>query len=226
MATMTRLLAVIFAVFVLAAVPANVRANANFIPLDGSHRHWHPSAFAALPPRLHGPSGDNPKPNVPAHLAGRPFSLYMRVKDKIVEAPPELLKLAQSYPSFADKGKTSKGRRITIMAEKKVYKVGEPVRIVHVLEATDPGLEVYAMGPKPVHDEFIDGKNVCPRPADAASIYDGVVLRGPAVDFHYDITSHVFAQPGKHTIQWKGGGHPIEGKLGLESNVLTINVMK
>jgi hypothetical protein len=112
------------------------------------------------------------------------------------------------------------------MADKERYKVGEQVRIVHVLEAVDPGLKIYAMGPKPVYDEYIDGKNVCPKRADAASVYDGVVLRSPAADFHYDITSHAFAKPGRHTIQWKGGGHPIEGDLGLESNVLTINVVE
>jgi len=181
---------------------------------------------ATLPRMLHGVPGDGPKANVPAHLRGRPSSLYMRVKDKIVEAPPELLKLAQSYSSFADKGKTSKGRRITIMAEKERCQVGEQVRLLHVLEAVAPGLEIYVMGPKPVYDEYIDGKNGCPKPPDAAGVYDGVVLRSPAADFHYDITSYTFAKPGRHTIQWKGGGHPIEGDVGLESNVLTINIVE
>ena len=174
----------------------------------------------------HGAKEGNPKPDVPDHLRGRPSSLYERVKDKIVEAPPELLKLAQSYPSFAEKGKIFKGRRITIMAEKDRYKVRERVRLVHVLEAVDKGLKVYVMGPKPVYDEYVDGKNMCPKPDDAAGVYDGRVLSSPAVDFHHDITSYTFGTPGKHSIQWKGGGHPIEGDLGIESNVLTIVVVE
>jgi hypothetical protein len=168
---------------------------------------------------------DTAQPDVPAHLRGRPSRLYERVKDKIVEAPPELLKLAQSYPSFGDKGKALKGRRITILADKGHCKVSERVRIVHVLEAVDKGLEVYVMGPKPVYDEYVDGKNMCPKPRSAASVYDGLVLPSPAADFHYDITTYTFAKPGKHTIQWKGGGDVVEGDLNLRSNVLTINVV-
>jgi hypothetical protein len=180
----------------------------------------------AAPPR--DMDDPNPEPVTPPHLRGQPSSLYMRVKDNIVEAPPELLKLAQTYASMPGKGQSVKGRRITILAEKSRYKVGEPVRILHVLEATGRGVKVYAMGPKPVYDEYVDGKNRRPKPAGAEEVvYDGLVETAPAVDFHYDITSYTFRKPGQHTIQWKGGGHPIEGgRFGLESNVLTITVVE
>jgi hypothetical protein len=161
---------------------------------------------------------------VPDHLRDRPSDLYVRVNDKIVKAPPELLKLARTYPSFAGKGEVRHGRRITIIAEKSHCKVGEPVRVIHVLEADGKGVEVHVMGPKPVYDEYVDGENACPRPRDAVDVYCGRVLPSPAVDFHYDVTAYTFTKPGRHTIQWKGGGDPIEGDLGIQSNVLTINV--
>jgi hypothetical protein len=174
------------------------------------------------------PPAHNKPDDVPDYLRGHPSDLYERVGDRIVRAPAELLKLAQTYPSLAavGKGKTHKGRRITILSEKRRYKVGERVRILHVLEAVGRGLTVYEMGPKPVYDEYIDNKNRCPKPRDVGGIYDGRVASSPAVDFHYDITTYTFAKPGKHTIQWNGGGDPSEGDLGLQSNILTIEVVK
>lgn len=177
------------------------------------------AAVSFSPPRA-AFGGDGP--SVPEHLRDRPSSLSVRAGDKIVEAPAALLRLARTYPQFADKGELKGGRRITLLAEQTRCRVGEPVRVLHVLEAVAPGLEVFVMGPKPVHGEFVDGKDA--RPARAPEHYDGRVLRGPAVDFHYDITSYRFDTPGRHTIQWKGGGHPIEGDLGLASNVLRIEV--
>jgi hypothetical protein len=171
-------------------------------------------------------AADDPPPKVPKHLLDRPASLHMRVGRTIADAPDELLALAKTYPAFADKGKVKFGKRITILADKQRVAVGERVRIIHVLEAPGPGIPVYVMGPKPVYDEYIDGVNVNPKPSDAAGVYDGKVLQSPAVDFNYDIVSYAFSKPGKYTIQWKGGGHPMEGDLGVESNVLTIEVVE
>ena len=55
--------------------------------------------------------------------------------------------------------------------------------------------------------------------------YDGLVAKGPMADFHYDITTYSFPEPGTHAIQWKGGGHSIEGKLNLESNIIEIQII-
>jgi hypothetical protein len=160
---------------------------------------------------------------VPEHLRGRPFDLNMRRGDRIVRAPEELLRLAREYPALAAKGPIVNGRRITLMTERDHYEIGEEVRVIHVLEALGPETSVYAMGPKPVCDEYVDGVRRTPPAPDGGS-YDGVVLGSPAVDFNYDITSYVFHSRGVHTIEWRGGGASIEGLRGLHSNVVTISV--
>jgi hypothetical protein len=78
------------------------------------------------------------------------------------------------------------------------------------------------MGPKPVTEEYVDGN--ANRPREKPGVYDGRVSHGPVADFHYEITEYTFDRPGRHTIQWRGGGHPIKEPLGLTSNVLTIEV--
>ena len=45
-----------------------------------------------------------------------------------------------------------------------------------------------------------------------------MVLESPAVDYNYDITSHVFDEPGIHEIQWVLGP--------WASNVLKIEVIR
>jgi hypothetical protein len=72
------------------------------------------------------------------HLRGRPFDLSVRRGDSIVPAPAELLRLARTYPAFPDKGTIVNGRRITLMTERDHYRIGESVRVVHVLEAVAP----------------------------------------------------------------------------------------
>src|SRR4051812_8122343 len=57
---------------------------------------------------------EDPMARVPDHLRGRPSELYERVNDRIVQAPPSLLRLARSYPSVAAKGQVHRGRRITL----------------------------------------------------------------------------------------------------------------
>jgi len=154
-----------------------------------------------------------------------PTALYERKGSEIVEAPAEDLALAQTYHSFKNKGRVKNGQRITILTKSPRYLVGETVRVLHVLEAVKPGIEVYVMGPKPIFDEFVDGKLASPKSGGPA-VYDGAVMKGPWADFHYDISTYTFTQSGKHTIQWKGGGHPIQGDLGLTSNVIHITVVE
>ena len=166
-----------------------------------------------------------PKSPLPEYLVDRPTVLYVRDGDKIVNAPAADLTVAQRYPEFQDKGKLHKGQRITIMTAKMTYQVGEEVRVIHVLEAPKPGLELYVMGPKQIHDEFVDGKPASPARTGLAG-YNGRVTKSPDVDFNYEISSYTFDKPGQHTIQWKGAGHPIQGNLDLESNLLRITVTK
>jgi hypothetical protein len=51
------------------------------------------------------------------------------------------------------------------------------------------------------------------------------VEKRPIADFNYEITTYSFSEPGEHTIQWKGGGASVQGDLGLESNVIKVNVV-
>jgi len=152
-------------------------------------------------------------------------SLLARDGDRTVKAPAEDSAVAQQYPDFRDKGPVRNGQRITIMTAQSAYRVGEMVRVVHVLEAPEPGHEIYVMGPKPIENEFVDGKLASPERTGLVG-YDGRVGKSPGVDFNYEVSTYTFDTPGEHAIQWKGGGHPIQGDLKLESNVLHIVVRK
>jgi hypothetical protein len=161
---------------------------------------------------------------VTSYLDGRPFELTVRRGDRLVPAPMELLLLARTYPQFAHKGKVFDGRRITLMTERQRYRVDEAVRVIHVLEAVDRRVLVYDMGPKPVFEEYVDGARVSPR--WMAAPYDGVVLDGPAVDFNYDVTEYRFHAPGRHAIEWRGGGAQIESLQGLRSNTVVVSIVR
>jgi len=153
-----------------------------------------------------------------------PSDLYERREGKIVRASPEDLALARTYGSFSNKGPLKDGQRITILTAKNMYKVGEEVRVLHILEAVAPGITVWVMGPKGIYGEFIDSKLVsATEPGPTA--YDGLMTQSPYADFNYDITKYTFTQPGKHTLQWKGGGHPFQGSLNLESNVIQLTIV-
>ncbi|MFZ0829176.1 MAG: hypothetical protein WAO02_17320 [Verrucomicrobiia bacterium] len=155
-----------------------------------------------------------------------PWHLLERKGDQIVNAPPEDHALARTYNRFQDKGVLLAGQRITIMTHKTQYRTGEPIRVLHVLEAVKQGIEVYVMGPKMIYDEYVDGKLVSPKgPGDGS--YDGPVVSSPTADFNYDITTYTFSEPGEHTIQWKGGGYrPRQGSLELESNIIKLEIVK
>ena len=99
-------------------------------------------------------------------------------------------------------------------------RVGEKVRVIHVLEALGP-TDVYVMGPKTVYGEYVDGVPVTSEPPTPeypwVGVYNGAVLKGPRADFHYDITEYVWGTPGRHQIEWRLGG--------LRSNRLEVEVL-
>jgi hypothetical protein len=144
--------------------------------------------------------------SIPAHLQHWP-GLYVRVGDSIVDAPKDDALLAMTYPFYEDRGRLIDGRRITIMTSDETVAVGGEVRIIHVMEAPEPGVEVYVMGPKTVYGEFVNGvlqTEPDPEWEDpfVPEIYNGAVLPAPAVDYNYEITSYAFDEPGTYRIQW------------------------
>jgi hypothetical protein len=156
---------------------------------------------------------------LPEHVKRWP-GLYVREGDRIVDAPERDQALAKTYPHFRDKGPILNGRRISILTEKTVHRVGGEVRIIHVVEFTAPGSQAYIMGPKPVFGEFINEKLVTePAPSGDPLVpleYDGVTLPSPAVDYNFEITSYRFSAPGAYRIQWRLGA--------LVSNLLVVTV--
>jgi hypothetical protein len=124
------------------------------------------------------------------------------------------------YPTWADKGQMIDGVRLTVMSAQPCYSSGEPVRIVHVADHTEPGREVYVMGPKPVYGEYVDGRLMTATPPVdedplAPLLYDGPVLPSPRADTNYEVTSYILP-PGEHEIRWKMANR--------ESNVLRLRV--
>ncbi|MBD7918789.1 hypothetical protein H9657_10950 [Cellulomonas sp. Sa3CUA2] len=129
--------------------------------------------------------------------------------------------VVDGYPSWPDKGEERDGYRLTVLTATLRAAVGEPVRVVHVVESTDAAHPLFVMGPKEVLGELVDGApatDPVPQGQDALepASYDGRVLPGPGVDAHYDVTEYVFDEPGTHTVQWAPGGR--------RSNVLTVEV--
>lgn len=139
---------------------------------------------------------------LPAHLAHLPGILYMRSGTGFVPAPQELVQLAQSYPAFPNKGPLRGGVRLTILADKTNVGVGETVRVIHCHEVLTPGKFLYVMGPKPVFDEFVNGRNMCPSPPPRLQAYNGMVVPTPDIDFNYDPTNYTFQTPGVYRIWW------------------------
>lgn len=162
---------------------------------------------------------------VKSHGSDVPSQLLERRGDKIVNAPPEDFAVARTYHTFKDKGALVAGQRVTIMTAKTKYKVGEAIRVLHILESVKERIKVYVMGPKTIYDEYLDGGLVT-RKGPGNDGYDGMVIDRPWADFNYDITTYTFPKPGEHTIQWKGGGHPMQGSLGLESNIIKLEIVR
>jgi len=142
--------------------------------------------------------------------------LSMRKGNEIIEALPEDVAVATSYPTTNEKGEIAGGMRLTILTKKKHYQVGEEIRVIHVMEIVEPGHELFIMGPKPVYGEYIDDRPVTP-PRPEVQDYDGVVLESPNVDYNYDITSYRIFEPGRHRIYWQMGE--------LRSNTLELEIV-
>lgn len=170
-----------------------------------------PDSGAALPP-------------IPKYLQNRPEELWVREGDDIVRAPQEDVEVARAYAycESRQKGEIHGGQRITIMTARTEYRTGEEIRVIHVLEASEAGHELWVMGPKRIQEEYIDGKLSSP-PRSPASSYDGMVLQSPGVNFNYDITAYIFTKPGVHTVLWKGGEY-FGLDPGLTSNLLQVEV--
>jgi hypothetical protein len=151
---------------------------------------------------------------IPDYLK-EPPQLFARAGSSIVPAPPGDHAVAATSASSPVRGPLQEGARITILTERARYKVGEEVRVIHVLEAPAPGVQLYVMGPKSIHGEYVDGVERTP-PAPAPGTYDGRVLQSPGVDFNYEVTTYRFTTPGPHRIQWRAEGR--------ESNVLELEV--
>jgi hypothetical protein len=142
--------------------------------------------------------------------------LYMRKGDEIIDALPEDIAVAKSYPMVNDKGKVIGGKRITLLTKKNRYYVNEEIRVIHVMEVLEPGHKLFVMGPKPIYGEYIDGNLVTQEEAPE-QIYDGLVLDSPDVDYNYDITSYRFFELGRHRIDWQMGE--------LRSNTLEFEIV-
>ncbi len=156
---------------------------------------------------------------IPEHLRRWP-GLFEWRDDKIVDASPADVALARGYPHFRDKGPISGGRRLTVLTEKLNRHVSDEVRIIHVVEYTEPGHQAYVMGPKAVFGEYVNDELRTEPPPEGDPlvplIYNGPVLPSPAVDYNWEITSYTFQAAEIYRIQWRLGV--------LESNVLVIQV--
>jgi hypothetical protein len=156
---------------------------------------------------------------LPEYLKRWP-GLYQREGGRIVEASPQDIAVARSYPRFNDKGLIVDGKRLTILTENTTHRLDEEVRIIHVVEFTEPGYQAYIMGPKPIYGEYVNDELVTEAAPSGDPLvpveYSGATLPTPAVDYNYDITSYRFQMPGLYRIQWRMGS--------LQSNILSIEV--
>lgn len=124
---------------------------------------------------------------------------------QLIEAPAADVEVLKSYPTAAEKGPVRAGERLTILSAHRRYRVGEPIRVLHVMEIIEAGREVFVMGPKPVCDEYVDGHLATP-PCPADEDYDGEVLASPEIDYNYEVTTYRFSDPGPHVIEWRPKG--------------------
>jgi hypothetical protein len=149
---------------------------------------------------------------LPPHLATPP-ELWTHRGKNIVRAPEADQRVAATYALSPVRGKLVDGGQITILTERTSYRVGERVRVIHVLEVPDPGQEVYVMGPEEIFGEEVDG--VVTAQAGIVTV-DGMVIESPAVNFNFEVTSYKFDKPGRHTIVWRMGK--------LTSNTIELDV--
>jgi hypothetical protein len=173
-----------------------------------------PVATRGITPAEPAPVG---APEIPP-LARIP-EIYERRGDDIVLAPDDDQAVAQRYRS-SPHGEVHGALRMTILTARTSYHVGEVVRVLHAVEAVDASAEAWVMGPKPVFGEHVDGVDRGQPPEIAGypwvGEYDGAVVRGPAGDFNFNITTYTFDRPGRHTIEWRLGE--------LRSNTIVLDV--
>lgn len=147
--------------------------------------------------------------------------LFVRDGDRILDAPAEDTAVASQYPQWPGKGVIVDGRRITIMAAQRNYRVGEEIRVIHVYEVIDARHRLFVSGPKRVKGEYVNGvlasdeedrTGQSVEPSD----YDGRVVPGPGVDFNFEITRYELSTPETLRIEWRVGP--------LASNTLSVDV--
>ncbi len=146
-----------------------------------------------------------------SHFPYSPFrGLYDRQGDEIIDAAAEDTKLAMSYPDFQGKGPVKDGTRLTIMVQNRVFAKGETIHILHFVEITRPGAELYIMGPKQVYGLYIDDHLMGEQAPDSqypwVGIYDGAVLPSPELDYNFEIGKYAMDVIGEHNIQWRIDG--------------------
>jgi len=149
---------------------------------------------------------------------------YVRPAERAdyTKSPFEDVEVLRLYPRLPNKGALTgpAAERLTIMTRKTVYAPNEEIRVLHVHEATQPGVSIFVMGPKAIYGEYVDGRLASRATEAPLDAYDGVVLPSPNVDHNYDTSIHKLPA-GKHILQWKF--KTLSGSY-LESNVLTIEV--
>lgn len=150
-----------------------------------------------------------------------PLSLLERKGDEIVDAPARDLALARTYRAFKNKGEIVNGMRMTIMTRKNRYKVGEPVRVIHVLESVKKGIEMDMMGPAPVCHDYVDEKIIENEQCYGSHSASGTFKEVPVANFNFDISTYRFKEPGTHTIRWKSKRAPY---MPPESNLIQLNI--
>lgn len=177
------------------------------------------SALALLAACAAPPPSSPPAYQPPAYQL-RWGGLSVRDGNRLVDAPATDAAVVQGYAAWPSKGAEVDHTRLTLMTAKTDYAVGEPIRVLHVLDVSAPGRGVYIMGPKRPAGEYVDGILTTNAPEIPSypwvATYDGVVLPSPAIDYNFEVTSYRFAAPGTHAIQWRLGA--------LASNVLAVRV--
>lgn len=163
---------------------------------------------------------DDAGAEIPRHLSHF-GGLHAREGDRVVDAPAADVEVARSYPWRAAKGPLSPtGERLTLLSAKSVYARDEEIRVIHVYEATAPGVEVYMMGPQAIFGETVDGADTTPAAPEGYEL-DGLVVPGPAANWNFEVTSYRPA-PGRHVIRWSWQP-PLGGSV-LTSNELVVEV--
>jgi hypothetical protein len=143
--------------------------------------------------------------------------------DAYMDAPAADFAVARTYATVQSKGALSgSGERLTLLTEKATYAVNEEIRVLHVYEATRPGLFVHVCGPKSVCGETLDGKLVTPAVAEPAP-YDGPVIPSPWIDCAYEVTTYKLPA-GRHVLRWTSKPSEFDDGPALTSNELFLDV--